>query len=218
MARLTADDMIAIVRDCCGGETSETLSDTRILRFLNESYISYVSKYTPDQLSASTTVSAVNGTAEYTLSVSDVVQINDIVDDTNNFKLYPMSEEQYHNFTQGDAPSGDANYWYVSGATADNWKVYLWPTPGSSATLNVYYTKELDLVASPTATSPLTPRALDEAIYLKAAGKTWAQLGDVEQSDKYFKMARSSETIAKESIYTPSYIPQYLGSRVGRAR
>ncbi len=34
MARLDADDMIPLVRDASGGETSETLTDTRILRFL----------------------------------------------------------------------------------------------------------------------------------------------------------------------------------------
>ena len=39
MARLTADDMIDIVRDCLGGETTETISDTRILRYINQSYL-----------------------------------------------------------------------------------------------------------------------------------------------------------------------------------
>ena len=120
MARLTAQDMVEMVRDSLGGETSETISDTRILRYINQSYLEICSQYGFDQLDTDTTVTTTSGTAEYELSVSDVMEIKNVVDDTNNLTLYPMSENQYHRFTQGNAQSGVPIYWYIDGVGTNN--------------------------------------------------------------------------------------------------
>ena len=65
MARLTAQDMVEMVRDYCGGETSETLSDIRLLRFLNQASMEVCSRYKFHHLSTSETVTASSGTADY---------------------------------------------------------------------------------------------------------------------------------------------------------
>ena len=218
MARLTADDMIDIVRDYCGGETSDTLSDTRRLRFLNEAALNLVSKYTFDQLSTSTSITTVSGTATYELSVSDVVEFTDVVNDTQNFKLYPMSEEQYHAYTQGDAQSGPSNYWYVDGVgSSDRYQLRFWPTPNSADTVNVYYTKLEELVTSPTATSLVIPRVWDKVVYLYAAAAAWDMLGDYKAAEAITKMAARNEAQAARTVKVPSWIPKGLGSPVGTA-
>ena len=109
MARLAADDMIDMVRDCLGGETTEPISDTRILRYINQSYLELASEYAYPQLSADTTITTESGTAAYELTVSNVLRFTDIVDDTNNLKLYTMSEPQYHKFNQGGSTSGSTS-------------------------------------------------------------------------------------------------------------
>ena len=154
MARLTASDMIDMVRDCLGGETTETLSDTRILRYLNQSYLEIASDIAPPQLGASTTITTSSGTAAYELSVSNVLQFTDIVDGTNNLKLYTMSENQYHKFTQGGTTSGTPIYWYVSGVGSnDRYELTFFPTPAGTYSLTVHYNQAPDeLVTSPAAT------------------------------------------------------------------
>jgi len=217
MARLTADDMIDIVRDCCGGETSETLSDTRILRFLNEAALNLASKYTFDQLSATTPITTADGTAEYTMAVDDVVEFTGIVNGTKNFELYPMNEDQYLSFTQGDAQSGDPNYWYVDGTSGGAYVLRLWPTPSSADTLTVHYTKLEELKTSPTATSLTIPRVWDKVAYLYAASSAWEMLGDSERAETFVKMAARNEAQAAKTVKVPSYIPGFLGSPVGGA-
>ena len=219
MARLDADDMVDLVRDASGGETSGTLSDDRILRFINEKYLLLISKYTPGQLGSSTTITCVSGTAEYTLSVDDLIAFDDIIDTTGNLKYYRMSEDQYHQYTQGDAPTGQSNYWYISGADSDGkYKVTLWPTPNNTNSLTVHYTKLTELVQSPTATTSIMPRTFDEVIWLGAAAKANLILGNSKKSQDLYKAAGAAERDAKDTIYEPSYIPLYLGSRVGRAQ
>ena len=219
MARLTADDMIAMVRDSVGGETSETLSDTRILRYLNQSYLELCSRFAFDQLSTSTTITTSSGTAEYELSVSGILRFTDLVDDTNNLKLYPMSENQYHEYTQGNSTSGTPVYWYVSGVGSnDRYNITFFPTPAGTYTVNVNYVKQPDeIVTSPAATSPVIPETWDDSILHRAIARAWRMLGDLEASEKWGKLAQENDYAALPSSFTPSHIPSYPGSVIGRA-
>ena len=219
MARLTASDMIDMVRDCLGGETTETISDTRILRYINQSYLELASEYAYPQLSTSTTITTSSGTAAYELSVSNLLRFTDIVDDTNNLKLYTMSEDQYHKFNQGGSTSGTPIYWFVSGVGSnDRYEVTLWPTPAGTYTLNVHYTQAPDeLVTSPTATSAIIPEPWDDSIIHRAVSRGWRMLGDLETAGKWLSLARNNDRAAKKSTYQSSYIITRPGSFVGRA-
>jgi hypothetical protein len=219
MARLAADDMIDMVRDCLGGETTETISDTRILRYINQSYLELASEYAFDQLGADTTITTESGTAAYELSVSDVLRFTDIVDDTNNLKLYTMSENQYHKFNQGGSTSGTPNYWYISGVGSnDRYEVTLWPTPAGAYTLSVYYVQAPDeLVTSPSATSAVIPQQWDDSIIHRAVSRGWRMLGDLDAATKWLSLARINDRAAKKSTYEPSYIVTRPSSVIGRA-
>lgn len=219
MARLTASDMIDMVRDNLGGETSETISNTRILRFINQSYLELASRLQFDQLSTSSTITTTSGTATYELSVSDVLSFNDLEDDTNNLKLYPMNEDQYRKFTQGSAPSGVPVYWFVDGVGSNNrYNITFWPTPAGTYTINVYYTgAPTALVTSPAATAAVIPEPWDDSIIYRATSRGWAMLGDLEASAGWKKLASQNDRAAMKSTYTPSYIVTRPGSVIGRA-
>jgi len=219
MARLTADDMIDIVRDCLGGETSETISDTRILRYLNQSYLELASEYHFLQLSTSSTITTASGTAAYELSVSNVLKFEDLVDDTNNQLLYRMAEWQYNKFTQGSTTTGVPSYWFISGVGSnDRYEVTFWPTPAGTYTINVYYTQAPDeLVTSPTATSAVIPAPWDDSIIYRAVARGWMQLGDPDVASKWRGMARQNDSSAEKSTYESSYIRVRPGSVIGRA-
>ena len=219
MARLTASDMIDMVRDCLGGETTETLSDTRILRYLNQSYLEIASEHAPPQLSTSTTITTSSGTAAYELSVSNVLQFTDIVDGTNNLKLYTMSENQYHKFTQGGTTSGTPIYWYMSGVGSnDRYELTFFPTPAGTYSLTVHYTQAPDeLVTSPAATSMVIPEPWDDSVIHRAVSRGWRMLGDLEAAGKWLSLARQNDKAARSSTYQSSYIVTRPGSVVGRA-
>src|SRR4030042_843829 len=101
MARRTATDFINEVRDNAGGETSETLSDARILRWVNEEYKTLCAKYAFQQIKDAETVTTVDGTAAYELAEADILQVEDVLDTTNGVYLRPISEYQYNTYVQG---------------------------------------------------------------------------------------------------------------------
>ena len=221
MARLTSADMIDIVRDYLGGETDETISDTRILRFINQSYLELCSQYQFDQLRTSTTVTTSSGTATYELSVDTLLKIDDVVDTTNNVKLYPMNESQYNKFTQGDtSTTGTPIYWFINGVGSNNrWNLTLWPTPGGTYSLTVDYTrKPTELVSSSSAnTSPITPEQWDDSIIYRAVARGWAMLGEPDLHSKWRQMAMANDRAAYSTTYHPSWIVQTHRSVIAKA-
>lgn len=219
MARLTASDMVDMVRDSLGGETSETLSDTRILRFINQSYLELASQYSFDQLGSSTTITTSSGTATYELSVDTVLSIDDITDTTNDTKLYPMNDRQYNRYTQGSTQSGTPQYWYISGVGSNNrWNITLWPTPAGTYSLTVDFTrKPAELVLTPTATSTIIPEQWDDSIIYRAVSRGWMMLGDPDVAGTWRQMAMANDRAAYGSTYHPSHIMTYPTSMVSRA-
>jgi len=213
--------MIDMVRDCLGGETTETISDTRILRFINQSYLELASRNHFDQLGTSTTITTTSGTTTYELSVSNVLKIEDLEDDTNNQKLYPMNEDQYRKYTQGNASSitGVPTYWFIDGVGDNNrYNITLYPTPAGTYTINVYYTKSpTELVTSPAATSPVIPEPWDDSIIHRAVSRGWRMLGDLDAAGKWLQLANQNDRAALKSTYHASYIRTKPGSPIGRA-
>lgn len=218
MARLAADEMRDIVRDMLGGETSETLSDTRILRFLNMGYLKTAARFVPDQLRAATptTITTSSGTATYELSVDTVLMIDALVNDTSDYKLYTMSEHQYHTYNQGADATGSPIYYYVNGVGSNNrWNITFFPVPDGTYTINVEYTKKpTELVLTPTATSTVLPEQLDESIMYRAAYHGWMQLGDPKMAQNYLQSARMNDSDVMDTLHIGSETPVYLGSRV----
>lgn len=211
--------MVDIVRDSLGGETSETLSDTRILRFINQSYLELASQYQFDQLGTSTSVTTTSGTTTYELSVSNVLNITKVVDDTNDTMLYTMNEEQYHRFVQGSSVTGTPSYWFIDGVGSNNrYNISFYPTPAGTYTINVYYVKSpTELVTSPSATSPIIPEPWDDSIIYRAISRGWMMLGDPETAEKWRSSARSNDMSAFKSTFHPTQLIDRPRSVMGMA-
>jgi hypothetical protein len=218
MARLAADEMRDIVRDMLGGETTETLSDTRIMRFINMGYLKTVVKFTPDQLRAATptTITTADGTGSYELSVDTVLKIDDMINTTSNYKLYSFSDTQHHTYNQGADTTGSPIYYRIDGVGSNNrFNISFFPIPDAVYTINVeYFKKPTELVLSPTATSTILPEQLDESIMYRAAYHGWMQLGDPKRAQDYLQGARMNDSDVLDTIHLGSETPMYLGSRV----
>jgi hypothetical protein len=211
--------MIDIVRDSLGGETTETMSATRILRYLNESYLEICAANNLPQLETSTTITTSSGTASYELTVSNVSEYSDLEDDTNNLLLYRIAEWQYRRWTQGNTTSGTPIYWFVDGVGSNNRdQITLYPTPAGTYTINVYYQKVPDeLVTSPAATSPVIRQAWDDSIIHRAVSRGWRQLGDLEAAKQWLSLAKENDKAAKKVSHEPSWVEVRPGSVIGRA-
>ena len=220
MARMTAQDMVTEVRLHLGGETDETVTDNQILRWLNRSYVELASSYRFDELETSTTITTSSGTAEYTLSVADVLTIISVKDTTNKVQLYPASRFQYDRWTQGNESSitGTPIYWFISGTSSGYRQVTLYPTPAGTYTLTMTYRKKpTELVLSPSATTSVLLEPWDDALILKAVGRGWRALGDDDKSYKAILASREAEKAAIASTFTSSHVPLQFGSIVGGA-
>lgn len=222
MARLDADGMIELVRDYCGGETSETLSNTRILRFLNQSYLYYCNKHQFPQMLETTTITTSSGTASYELSVADVAEINYLVNTTSNLTLRRIDSKQYNEYTQGDTSTitGVPVYYVEDGVGSTNSyrQITFYPTPNGTYSITMsYWENPVELTASPSATSPVIPDAWDNIIVLRAASKAWMMLGDQERSVLMASAAQAEEDQIIGKIQNRTTQPRTQQSRIGKA-
>jgi len=221
MARMTAQDIVTEVRLHLGGETTETLTDNQILRWVNRAYIDLASSYDFDELEESTTITTSSGTAEYEASASDILSVISLVDDTNNVQLYPWTRWQYDRATQGSASSitGTPIYWFISGVGSNSRRNFtFYPTPAGTYTINVIYKeKPAELVLTPSATSSVLLEPWDEVVVLLAASRGWRALGDDDKSYKMKLSANEAMRVAEQSSFTASYVPMRPGSLVGGA-
>ena len=221
MARMTAQDIVDEVRLTLGGETTETLSDNQILRWVNRSYIDLASAYPFNELEESTTLTTSSGTAEYETTVSDMFEVVSLIDDTNNVQMYPWQRWQYDRATQGDSTNvtGTPVYWFISGVGSNNRRNFtLYPTPAGTYTINIVYQKKpTELVLTPSATTSVLLECWDEVIILLAVSRGWRALGDDDKSYKAKLSANDASKIAERSSFTSSYVPMTPGSVVGGA-
>lgn len=228
MARMTADDIVTEVRLHLGGETTETLSNNQILRWVNRSYIDLASAYEFNEMETSTSITTSSGTAEYaapSTGYNDMLNVISIIDDTNNIQLYPWSRWQYDRSTQGSSSTitGTPIHWFISG-TGDNddsntvRQFTFYPTPAGTYTINIIYQKKpTELVLTPSATSSALPEPWDDVLVLLAASRGWRALGDDDKSYKAKLSANDASKIAEQSSFTASYEPMRPGSIVGGA-
>jgi hypothetical protein len=210
MARRTATDFINEVRDNAGGETSETLSDARILRLVNEEYKILCAKYAPQQIKDAETVTTTSGTAAYELAEADILQIEDVFDTTNGLYLKPISEYQYNTWVQGNATgcTGTPIYWFISGVGSNGRdEVTFYPTPDGTYSITVGYYEFIELVTSPSATSPITPIQLDNVIINRASAQALRQAGNHDAAYRFLLAANDTEAQIRKSIHVTSHIP-----------
>jgi len=224
MARMTASDMVDEVRLSLGGETTETISDNQILRWINRAYTTLAAAYDFTELEDSVDVTTASGTAEYEVGsgADDILRVISITDTTNHVTLYPWSRWQYDLATQGSTinTTGTPVYWFESGVGSSSRLQYtLFPTPAGTYTLTaVYKKKPTELVLTPSPTSAVLREPWDHVIILLAIESGWRALGDTDKAYKAKLSAGDASGIAERSSFTASHVPMWGGSIVGGAR
>jgi len=210
MARRTATDFINEVRDNAGGETSETLSDARILRWVNEEYKTLCAKYAFQQIKDAETVTTVDGTAAYELTEADILQVEDVLDTTNGVYLRPISEYQYNTYVQG-VPSdctGQPVYWFISGVGSNGrFEITFYPTPDGAYSISVGYYEFTEIVTSPAATSHVIPIQFDDVIVDRASSRALKQAGNHDSAYKFLLSAKEIEGEIRKSVHVTSHTP-----------
>lgn len=186
MAKMTASDFVSYVRQDLGGIDSNLMSDTRILRLVNQAYILDVaSVFDLPELETSTTLTLSSGTAEYDFSVSDILRVISVTDTTNAVDLtnFEISRKIYQLWTQGGTVSGSPSHWFLSGVSSSGaLQLTVYPTPSAAATLSVVYRKKpSELVTSPAATSTILQYQWDDVIHSFAVARGWRSLGDLQK-------------------------------------
>ena len=217
---MTALDFVTELRLHLGGETSETLSDSQLLRWLNRSYLELASNYKFSELEA-TANETFTGSGDSISTQTDVLEIISITDVSNNQLLYPWSRWQYDRATQGNQASitGVPHYWFKSGQTsAGIVSITVYPTPASATFVAIVYRQvPEELVLEPTPTSSVLLAPWDDTMLLMAVSKGWRALGDDDKGYKAQLGANQSAKIAEKSTFVASYVPYTPTSIMGRA-
>jgi len=223
MARMTAQDIVTEVRLHLGGETTETISDNQILRWVNRTYVDLASAYEFHELETSASLTLPAGDSEPEIAgVTDILDIISITNTTDKMLMYPWTRWQYDRATQGNAASitGPPIYWFESGVESGLTSITLYPTPAVATAVTVVYRKvPTELVLTPAAdvTSSVLSEPWDEVLILLAVSRGWRALGDDDKSYKAKLSANDASKIAEQSSFTASYVPMTPGSVVGRA-
>lgn len=200
-------------------ETSETMSDAQILRLINQSYLELAAALRHVELDASTTLTMVDGTAEYELSVSDVLQIENVTHTTEGVRLQEISTYQYDVYTQGEDAEGTPAYYVFTGVGSNNrMQITFFPTPDAAGTVTIRYRKKpTELVTSPSATSAIINEIWDDSIVYRAISRAWMLLGDSSRAAEFRQMAQSNDAVARRMSTYASVVPIRPGSRIGVA-
>lgn len=226
MARMTATDFVGISRKMCGGETTEVLTDATFLRLVNLSYLDICTRHALPELQDDLTITTASGTDTYEVAetagtVLRIITINQVLDTTNKLELYPISEEQYHMFTQGSTDdAGIPVYWYLSGtmgtAAPANQAMTFYPSLDGAYSVVVHYRKvPTELTLSPAVTSTVIPEQWDQVILYYTAFRGWLYLGDPTKALIFRKLARDEEKTARATSVYASFEPFRSGSVVG---
>ena len=198
MARQTAQDFVTNIRANCGGETTETLTDNRILRTVNQEVRRVCTQYKVLQLETLETITTEASTAEYEMASSNIIVIDTVHDRTNGLKLVVLGRDQYVDYTGSTAVTGRPTNWFMSGVGSNSrWQLTFYPTPAGVYSIDVFHrANPAELVLSPSPTSLYLPEPWDAIVEDRASARCWAMLHDAQMSKFYLALAKEAEADA----------------------
>lgn len=216
MARMTADDMIRIIRKTIGSPDENEFTDADALRCLNMAQERVAVSVRPSELITETSLTTTASTQDYEVSFSDELIILGIEDTTNDSRLLHIDDLYYRMISQGATESGNPEFWYEIGTGSNGrTQVRLYPVPDGTYTLNVVYLKTpTEMVLSPTATSPGLPRMYDDLVLERAI--LLAQIMQGETDPRQLKRTDWGSLQHRLPVEVPMDIPTVLFDEVNR--
>lgn len=216
MGYLTAQDMVSRVRSAIGNPDTLMVSDDLILQWLNQNIIRITAKYSFTEYGGSEDVTTASGTAEYLLTATTVLAIENVVNMTGKYDLQRCDETDYDLWVQSTGTTGSPTHYFVSRVHAtdggDRRYITFFPTPNATLTMRVRY-NNLDglLVLDPTATKSPLPSHWDECLINHAIAAGFMHLTEGEKASAFLTMAKMNELEAWEISSKPSEIPASIG-------
>jgi len=154
-------------------------SDADLL--LNRTYWELQEKFHLRETEASTTITTVAGTREYTLPASfESLRLSSYVDpDTDQHtKLEQMSQKTYEDLYNADAENESAPTNYFR----DNDSIFFWPTPDAIVTIVIWHRAKLDDL-SVANTEPQLPRSWQEMLLIGAVYRGFMMMNDYTKAN-----------------------------------
>ena len=217
MARMTATDIVGIMRKALGNPTTTEISDDRLLRAFNLAQADLVCEK-PErfpELRTSTTISTVASTATYELTVGDVVKIESARDDTNNQRIRPCDPKKMVKLSVSTSTATIPIYFAEDGRGSNDLpQVQLWPTPSTSArTIRFYYYQlPTEIVLSPAATSPVTAQRWDRASMERGTQYALVWVTERDEAAAQAGIADNAETRMRRTGPLPPEVKYYFES------
>jgi hypothetical protein len=135
-ATRVVSDVITAVKRQFGDEAGVQLSDSDIIRWINDAQDVIVSKN--KVLKSKSTSAAVSGQASYTFPSDNIYQVESL--HFNGYRVpnmtFPEAEEHIFASDPLNVALGDPVLWYEWGGTFT-----FWPTPNSTSSIDIYFTK-----------------------------------------------------------------------------
>lgn len=125
----------AVLSDLNLTTASASSERTRVSRYLNEGYRTLLADPSLGRIrDSTTTISALAGTAEYTVTASKILYIRDA---TNDLRLTEVSLGDLRTLDPGNDSTGNPTHYAIRKTSATTLGVRLWPIPSENVTLDV---------------------------------------------------------------------------------
>jgi hypothetical protein len=221
MARMTAADIVALIRKGMGNPSTDEWPDNELLRFANLAILEIIAS-DPDartEMETYSDITTTSGTAAYELSVSNVLKITSVLNVTDNIRLKRLNRDDHTRQDVGQSETGDPTRYFESGIGSNSRKqVVLWVTPNATKTIRVWYIKIPDeIVLLPAATSPEMSQEWDLTIVKLATATALEFDAQRREAGAQYQSASASEGKASGSRARGTEKRWGLASSAGQA-
>lgn len=217
MAYLSAQDMVTRVRLSIGNADTALYPDAYILQSLNNHQRRIQLKYDWAQYGSAETVTTVAGTAEYALTATDVLVLENVVNTTLDYDLETMNETDYDLWQRSANTQGCPTHYMISDhssatTVSDSFSLTFYPTPDAAYALSVRYSERLpEMVLSPAATYSVLPSQFDEVLIAYAIADAWLRLNEFQKASAWGAVASGAEIEAYSFTHKPSEVVTQTG-------
>ncbi len=215
MGYLYADTMVDRVRSALGNPDELLVSEDLILQFLNESLIRITAKPEFTEFCHTENISTTAGVADYNMTATDILFIENVVNTTTKFDLKQINETDYDLWVSSTGVQGNPTHYYkndIVGDVGDTAQMRFFPTPSGTYTLRVRYAVRPPLlVTDPAANKSCLSSLWDPALIYGAIALGWVHLTEPEKAQAAASLAAGSAAEAMKLEYHPTEVPAQTG-------
>jgi len=210
MGQLNAQTMIDRVKSALGNPDALLVSNDFILQWLNQTLMRITATKDFTEFCKNETITTTASIAEYTMSGTDVLYIENVTNTTTKFDLKKCDGTDYDLWISSVGTTGIPTHYFVSDVTTtgDIKKLTFFPTPSSAVDLRVGYRKKAtQLVVDPTSNYSCLSSLWDHVLIYGAIAEGWMHLTEPDKAAAFAAMYSGAEREAWRAEYHPSEVP-----------